>query len=371
VIAFLVGRAAYSWTLFVNVSNNAGLSRHPSIAIDSNNTIHVVWSDNTATYQNNFDILYKTSTNGGLTWSSPRNLSDTKTDSSDPIIAAAGPSNIIVVWIDGGRIVARIWNGTSWSSIAPISPYENVSNITVAIVPTGEAIVTWTSRFPTKVNRSRWTGLSWSGGAPEAGERSAIAMRGDIANYTKDTVLWMSTRATGFSVWSSPVNLPVGYSPPDDMELDSKRKLYMAWYAPDGVKVGFYDGQTGKFGPVTMLASSTLRNPFKRLGLAINGNDEVTLIWTETDKEEGTYPDIRQTYRVMASQSKDGLTWTAPSRVLTPGACSSAIAGAATGTTFYGVVQSPDCGSGQSPDVFVVFRSGVQLPRAYLPLVVR
>ena len=45
----------------INLSNDAGISSNPDIAVSGNN-VHVVWHDNTP---GNFDILYKRSMNGG------------------------------------------------------------------------------------------------------------------------------------------------------------------------------------------------------------------------------------------------------------------------------------------------------------------
>ena len=56
----------------INLSNNAGQSFRPAIAVSGNN-VHVVWDDNTP---GNFDILYKRSTDGGASFTEPtKNLS--------------------------------------------------------------------------------------------------------------------------------------------------------------------------------------------------------------------------------------------------------------------------------------------------------
>ena len=56
----------------INLSNNAGQSTRPAIAISGNN-VYVVWDDNTSV---NFDIIYKRSTDGGASFTEPsKNLS--------------------------------------------------------------------------------------------------------------------------------------------------------------------------------------------------------------------------------------------------------------------------------------------------------
>jgi len=78
-----------------NLSNNAGNSRSPQIAASGNN-VYVVWSDRTP---DNFDILFKRSTDRGDDFDRTKNLSNNAGDSSNPQIAASG-NNVYVVWQD-------------------------------------------------------------------------------------------------------------------------------------------------------------------------------------------------------------------------------------------------------------------------------
>ena len=86
----------------INLSNNAGRSVEPDIAIFNNN-VYVVWADNIAPI--NDDILFKSSTDGGASFSNtPINLSNnTFGFSRDPKIAAVvseSSINVYVVWSD-------------------------------------------------------------------------------------------------------------------------------------------------------------------------------------------------------------------------------------------------------------------------------
>ena len=76
----------------INLSNNAGISVFPAIAISGNN-VHVVWQDDTP---GNFDILYRRSTDGGASFTEPtKNLSSNAGGSGSPAIAASG---IMYMW---------------------------------------------------------------------------------------------------------------------------------------------------------------------------------------------------------------------------------------------------------------------------------
>jgi len=86
----------------VNLSNNAGSSITPQIAVQSNN-VYVTWDDFTT---GNDEIFYSKSTDGGATFNgatlgnppgSPINLSNSSVESKLPQIAVSG-SNVYLVW---------------------------------------------------------------------------------------------------------------------------------------------------------------------------------------------------------------------------------------------------------------------------------
>jgi hypothetical protein len=88
-----------NFTFFVpkNVSNNAGDSYEPEIAVDSSGNINFVWEDDTA---GNGEVYFSRSQDGGSTWSAVINLSSTTADSDNPCIAIDSSGNINIVWED-------------------------------------------------------------------------------------------------------------------------------------------------------------------------------------------------------------------------------------------------------------------------------
>jgi hypothetical protein len=86
-----------TWSSGQRLTWMPGDSSQPAITVDSGNGIHVVWSDNTG---GNSEVYYKKSTNGGLTWSSAARLTWTPGNSSYPVIATSPTSRIHVVWQD-------------------------------------------------------------------------------------------------------------------------------------------------------------------------------------------------------------------------------------------------------------------------------
>ena len=84
------GGATFSSTT-INLSNSAGSSVDPKIATVSGNNVYVVWSNFIT--PGNFDILFKKSTDGGASFSdTPINLSNNTRSSSTPEIAAVASS---------------------------------------------------------------------------------------------------------------------------------------------------------------------------------------------------------------------------------------------------------------------------------------
>lgn len=71
-----------TWKSEVNMSNNAGISFDPQVAVSGSN-VYIVWNDQTP---GNQDILLKRSTDSGATWKSIKNLSNNAGNSNLPQI---------------------------------------------------------------------------------------------------------------------------------------------------------------------------------------------------------------------------------------------------------------------------------------------
>ena len=121
----------------INLSNNAGVSARPAIALSGNN-VHVVWDDNTS---GNFDILYRRSTDGGASFTeSTKNISANSGSSFSPAIAVSA-STVHVVWDDSTPGNNDILYRRSTNNGAAFHPIKNLSdNVGVSKVPSIAAI---------------------------------------------------------------------------------------------------------------------------------------------------------------------------------------------------------------------------------------
>jgi hypothetical protein len=114
---------------------NSGYSLWPSIAIDSNGHPHITWTDVTS---GNYEIYYKKSTNGGSTWISKR-LTWNSENSWTPSIAVDSNNHLHVVWHDFSPGNSEIYykkstnGGSTWTTRRLTYSADNSLRPTIAI----------------------------------------------------------------------------------------------------------------------------------------------------------------------------------------------------------------------------------------------
>jgi BNR repeat-like domain len=92
VFVFVQGAQA-GWTPVKRLTWGSVSSQNPAIAVDSFNTIHIVWQEYS-------ELYYKRSTDGGTTWSAAKRLTWTSGFSWYPAISIDSANGIHVVWQD-------------------------------------------------------------------------------------------------------------------------------------------------------------------------------------------------------------------------------------------------------------------------------
>jgi hypothetical protein len=88
--------SAQTWSENQRLTWDSDGSKNPSVALDSNHHINVVWQDYTP---GDYDLYYKRSTDGGTTWTTKR-LTWTPGYSFQPAISVDSTGDIHVVWED-------------------------------------------------------------------------------------------------------------------------------------------------------------------------------------------------------------------------------------------------------------------------------
>ncbi|OGW52571.1 MAG: hypothetical protein A2Y81_02475 [Nitrospirae bacterium RBG_13_43_8] len=138
-----------TWSPNKRLTNNAGISNNPVIAVDGSN-IYVVWCDDTP---GNYEIYFKMSDDGGTTWTTNERLTWNTGYSQSPAIAVDG-SNIYVVWYDYTPGNYEIYfkksddGGTTWTKNMNLTNNESYSFLPAVAVDGSNIYVVWYDETP-------------------------------------------------------------------------------------------------------------------------------------------------------------------------------------------------------------------------------
>jgi hypothetical protein len=196
-----------SWGTDIRLTNNSGGSYSPSIAV-SGLVTHVVWYDYS---DGNFEIYHKRSTNGGINWGTDTRMTNNIYNSLYPSMSVSG-SVVHVVWQDNRNINWEIYykrstdGGISWGTDTRLTNniYESrfssvaVSGLVVHVVWQDFRDGSWEIYY----KRSTDGGESW----PPADTRltynpawswsPSVAVTGSVVH-----VVWQDNRAGNWEIY--------------------------------------------------------------------------------------------------------------------------------------------------------------------------
>ncbi len=118
------------WSPPIQLSSSQWVSIYPSIDCDSAGTIHVVWQDVDRGPNWGDEILYSASIDGGISFSTPVNITNNQWESERPCVAcpydwSAGQAH--VCWDECGQSGFQVYhtatsdNGVTWTATALVS----------------------------------------------------------------------------------------------------------------------------------------------------------------------------------------------------------------------------------------------------------
>lgn len=267
-----------SWFALKRLTWSTYESKNPSIAVDSTNKIHVVWHDKISA---NLEIVYKSSTNGGGTWSGMTRLTWSVGQSREPSIAVDSSNRIHVVWRDDSPGEYDIFykrstdGGTSWSAPKRLS-WNAGGSYNPSIATSGNRVhVVWWDVSPGDseifYKRSTDGGITWSG-------------------FTRLT--WMALNSIGPSI-----------------ATDSGNGVHVVWFdsSPGSFEILYknsIDGGSSWSGRKRLTWSvGGSFNP----AIALDSGNDIHVVW------EADTAGFRQIYYKNSTDS--GNTWSGPTRL--------------------------------------------------------
>lgn len=161
-----------NWGSDVRLSNAAGFSEFPAVAVSADGSVHVVWRDD-RNGSGNTEIYYKRSTNGGLTWGSEVRLTNNSSSTGYPSIVTNG-LGVHIAFSDYRTGNEELYhkrstdNGTTWleefrittNSASTTEPCITTSGLNLYI----SYVDTRTSHRHIYLNKSTNLGASWDFG---------------------------------------------------------------------------------------------------------------------------------------------------------------------------------------------------------------
>ncbi|PYT02532.1 MAG: hypothetical protein DMF60_21165 [Acidobacteria bacterium] len=113
-----------SFTAPLNVSRSSGVAFDPEIAVDSSDAMNVVWQD---TAPGKSVIMFSRSTDGGKTFSDPKQISTGRGAATEAAIATDSAGRLSVVWVDESTGSAEAFYSRSTDNGQSFSEPFNVS----------------------------------------------------------------------------------------------------------------------------------------------------------------------------------------------------------------------------------------------------
>jgi hypothetical protein len=295
--------SAQTWTSTKRLIWNSGKSENPSLAVDSSNNIHVVWLDDTP---GNYEIYYKRSTNGGVSWSGTERLTWNSGSSSYPTIAVDSSNNIHLVWYDYTPGDSEIFYkrstnaGGSWSEIKRLTWNAGGSLYpTIAVDSSNNVHVVWHDYTPGTVEiyykRSTNGGIKWGGVKRltwNSGESFAPEIAVDSSNnihvvwydftpgnpeiyYKKSTDVGVTWSGVKRITWNS------AESRDSAVAVDVSNNIHVVWYdgTPGNYEI-FYKRSTN--GGLSWSGSKRLTWNFGGSfspGIAVDSSNNIHVTW--------------------------------------------------------------------------------------------
>ena len=225
-----------SWSTPVSLDSTDNVGRDSSLAIDSNDNLHVTYLDYT-----NYNLEYMTY--DGSSWSTPVSLDSTDSVGWQSSLAIDSNDNLHVTYYDytNGNLEYMTHNGSSWTTPVCLESTDNVGwDSSLAIDSSDNLHVTYFDTSNSDLEYMTHDGSSWSSSVSldstdEVGWVSSLAIDSNDnlhVTYFDNTSQNLEYMTHDGSSWSTPVSLDstdnVGYD--SSLAIDSSDNLHVTYH---------------------------------------------------------------------------------------------------------------------------------------------
>ncbi len=302
---FLAQIAQADWSAAQRLTWSSGASEGPAVAVDSSDNLHAVWFDYTP---GNWEIYYKRSTDGGATWSAVKRLTWTSGDSFSPAVAVDSSNSIHVVWYDNTPGHFEIYyrrspdGGTTWGTVKRLTWTSGDSIFpAIAIDGNGTIHVVWdanTSETDEIYYRKSPNGgttwstaqrLTWTSGssttpaiAVDSGNTIHIVWGDDTPGNPE---FYYKKSADGGAAWSPAQRLTwtSGKSYDAAITIDSGGAIHVVWSDDTPGNYEIYYKRSGDggttWGAAKKLTSTSLESLLP--AIAIDSSNAIHVVWED------------------------------------------------------------------------------------------
>jgi len=289
-----------TFTTPVNISNNSGDSSYPKVLVSENN-IYVVWAFTVT--NKDYDILFSKSTDGGATFATPVNLSNTVGDTGLPQMVMSG-NNIYITWENNGPgnfdvfVAKSTDSGNTFSAPVNVSKNPKPSGAPQIVASGNDVYVVWmdntpgnydifvakstdnASTFGTPVNVSNNTGDSGYQQIALSENNLYVAWTDTISKSNYDILFAKST--DGGATFTTPVNISKNVGASGWPQVSVSGNIYVIW---EDITTGNYDILISKstdggatFTIPVNISNTTDNSNFKQMVLSDNN---VYVVWQD------------------------------------------------------------------------------------------
>jgi len=285
VLLFIQSLGAQTWEKTKRLTWSVLDSDFPKLATDSSNNIHLVWHDTTV----GTNVLYKTSSDGGISWSKTRRLTWTY-NNWYPVIAVDTNDNIHLLWF--AQVKGGVWykrstdGGVTWAGVKRLSwstPPIYPQGIAVALDSSDNIHVVFSDPPGGEIYYKRSTdgGLSWTK-TKRLTWNSASSYFTSIATDSNDNIhivwregfqVYYKKSTNGGDSWSAAKTIfgtSGAQSDPPDIAIDSNNHIHVVTAGSQSL---YYKKSTDE--GITWDGAKKLSTVGQRPAIAVDSNNHI------------------------------------------------------------------------------------------------